>query len=229
MPGRCELPFFRPSIRIRVAQHPTFYMLLLSRPKKLLAGSFFACMFLACGEQSAQDSQAEDICACNPEETIARQYRGQAKHVPISPGPAEEISVRTILNWEVGGEPEPDAPRTGRELRLFRIPRAFLQLAWVNPGDCDLHLEISETASRNAPRVIVETSVDPGFCPARQGLKQQLAELGEQMHTGSGELRQPRPVEVLGLAFQDFQHRRGSSRVATVWELHPAVVSLLPQ
>jgi len=33
-------------------------------------------------------------------------------------------------------------------------------------------------------------------------------------------------VDVLGLAFQDFNHPRGSVHVATVWELHPAVVTL---
>jgi hypothetical protein len=204
-------------------------MFLPLRRVLLVAGSFLACMFLACGDEAGENPQEEDICGCVSEEPVSRQYRGQAKHVPIPAGPVEEITVNTILNWEVGREPAFDAPRTGRELRVFRIRRAFLQLAWVNPVDCDLHLEISETADRRAPRVIVETSVDEGFCPARRGLKQQLAALGEQIHSRSGDLRQPRPVEVQGLAFQDFQHRRGSPQVATAWELHPAVVSLLPQ
>ena len=34
------------------------------------------------------------------------------------------------------------------------------------------------------------------------------------------------PVDVLGMAFQDFNHPRGTAHVATVWELHPAVVTL---
>jgi hypothetical protein len=37
------------------------------------------------------------------------------------------------------------------------------------------------------------------------------------------------PVEVTGLAFQDFEHNRGSAQVATTWEVHPAVVNILPQ
>jgi hypothetical protein len=32
----------------------------------------------------------------------------------------------------------------------------------------------------------------------------------------------------LGLAFEDFDHNRGSAQVATIWELHPAIVNLLP-
>jgi hypothetical protein len=28
------------------------------------------------------------------------------------------------------------------------------------------------------------------------------------------------------MAFEDFEHNRGSARVATVWELHPAAVNL---
>lgn len=43
-----------------------------------------------------------------------------------------------------------------------------------------------------------------------------------------GELPQAFPVEVLGMAFEDFEHGRGSPQVATVWELHPAKVNLVP-
>jgi hypothetical protein len=33
-------------------------------------------------------------------------------------------------------------------------------------------------------------------------------------------------VEVLGLAFQDYSHDRGTKKVSTVWELHPAIVTI---
>jgi hypothetical protein len=42
-----------------------------------------------------------------------------------------------------------------------------------------------------------------------------------------GELPQSIRVEVIGLAFEDFEHNRGSAQVATVWELHPAIVNPL--
>ena len=41
-----------------------------------------------------------------------------------------------------------------------------------------------------------------------------------------GELPQALPAEVLGMAFEDFEHNRGSGQVTTLWELHPAIVNL---
>ncbi len=43
-------------------------------------------------------------------------------------------------------------------------------------------------------------------------------------------IAQPRPlalpVDVLGMAFEDFDHYRGSAQVQTIWELHPAIVTI---
>ena len=41
-----------------------------------------------------------------------------------------------------------------------------------------------------------------------------------------GELPQALPAQILGMAFEDFEHNRGSAQVATVWDLHPAIVTL---
>jgi len=41
-----------------------------------------------------------------------------------------------------------------------------------------------------------------------------------------GELPQALPVDVLGVAFEDFDHSRGSVHVQTIWELHPAIVTI---
>jgi hypothetical protein len=139
-----------------------------------------------------------------------------------------DVSVPEILKWTWGANPSFNASRSGRELQMFRVPRAYLQLAWINEQDCDLHLEISETPDRNAPRVIVETPREGEYCSARKGLRDQLAAVGELLTKGSGELKTPRPVEVIGLAFQDYDHPRGSSKVATTWEIHPATVKLVP-
>jgi hypothetical protein len=139
-----------------------------------------------------------------------------------------EIIVSTIVSWP-DGEPAFNAPRIGRELQLFHVAHAYLQFAWVRPGDCDITMEISQVPDRNAARAIVETPVDSEYCPARSNLQKQLSQLGEQVSTNSGELKQPRLVEITGLAFQDFDHKRGSAKVANSWELHPATVSVLPQ
>jgi hypothetical protein len=111
----------------------------------------------------------------------------------------------------------------------FFIPHAWLQLAWEVPGDCDLHLEISDVPDKTAPRIIAETPIDSDFCRARRNVQQQLAAHGFILNGNSGELAAAVPVQVLGLAFQDFEHQRGSQFVASIWEIHPAIVTLIGQ
>jgi hypothetical protein len=171
----------------------------------------------------------EDLCKCIPIEPDILDFRHLAKHVPIPAVAAQEIGVDTMLSWTQDVFVAPDAPRTGRELQVFHITSAFLQEASVNAADCDVHFEISQTADKAASRVIVETPVDSEFCSARQNAQSQLATHGFKLDSQhGGELPQALPVEVLGMAFEDFDHNRGSAQVATIWELHPATVNLLP-
>lgn len=169
----------------------------------------------------------EDLCKCIPIEPDILDFRHTAKHVPIPNIAAQEIGVDTILSWTQDTFIAPDAPRTGRELQVFHVASAFLQEANVNAADCDVHFEISQTAEKNADRVIVETPVDSEFCSARQNAQSQLAQhhfVLDSQH--GGELPTALPVEVLGMAFEDFDHNRGSAQVKTIWELHPAVVTI---
>jgi hypothetical protein len=188
---------------------------------------------VACGGgaigPSSPTSVKADICNCTPLEPASSDYRHDAKHVGL-PGPTgQTISVADVLGWSQEASLPFDAARAGRETQEFFIPHAWLQLAWENPGDCDLHLEISDVPDKTAPRVITETPVDGEYCPARQTIQQQLAAHGFTLNTNSGELATPLPVQVLGLAFQDFEHQRGSQYVATAWEIHPAIVSVIGQ
>ncbi|MGB7847334.1 MAG: hypothetical protein WBL63_17100 [Candidatus Acidiferrum sp.] len=170
----------------------------------------------------------QDLCKCLPIEPDIVDFRHLAKHVPIPAISAQEIGVDTILTWTQDAFVAPDAPRTGRELQVFHVANAFLQEASVNAADCDVHFEISQTADKNAPRVIVETPVDSEYCSARQSAQSQLAKHGFKLDSQhGGELPQALPVEVVGMAFEDFDHNRGSAQVATIWELHPATVNLL--
>ena len=169
----------------------------------------------------------EDLCKCLPIEPDILDFRHLAKHVPIPVIAAQEIGIDTILSWPQGTFVAPDAPRTGRELQVFRVAVAFLQEASVNAADCDVHFELSQTSDKSAPRVIVETPVDSEFCSARQNAQSQLAKhhfVLDSQH--GGELPLALPVEVLGMAFEDFDHNRGSLHVATIWELHPAIVTI---
>ena len=167
----------------------------------------------------------EDLCKCLPLEPDVADYRHAAKHVPISDIVAQEVSVEIILTWPQDLLIPPDAPRTGRELQVFHIANAFLQNVSVNALDCDVSMEISQTADKTAPRMIVETPVDSEYCSARQNLQAQLKKQGfllDSQH--GGELPQALPVDILGMAFEDFEHDRG--HVATLWEIHPAIVTL---
>jgi len=163
-----------------------------------------------------------------PTQPASSDYRHAAKHVPLPTGTPNEVTVGDILAFPQGAEPARDAPRTGRELQLFHVAHAFVQLAWVNPGDCDIHLEISDSPVKAAARVIVETPVDSEYCAARRAIAARLAAHGFGLSDTlpGGELPAAIPADVLGLAFQDFAHKRGSTFVKTVWELHPAIVNL---
>jgi hypothetical protein len=167
----------------------------------------------------------EDLCKCLPLEPDIADYRHAAKHVPIPNIPAQEVSVEIILTWPQDLFIPPDAPRTGRELEVFHIANAFLQNVSVNALDCDVSMEISQIADKNSPRMTVETPVDSEYCSARQSLQAQLKQHGFQLDSQhGGELPQALSMDVVGMAFEDFEHNRGN--VATLWELHPAIVTL---
>ena len=187
-------------------------------------------LWLLSGSCSGQDfgilqPNPEDLCKCLPIEPDIADFRHIAKHQAIPSMTPVETDVTTMLSWPQDAFVAPDAPRTGRELQVFHVASAFVQEASVNAADCDVHFEISQTADKSAPRVIVETPVDSEYCGARQNIQAQLKQHGFRLDSQhGGELSPALPVEVVGMAFEDFEHDRGP--VATLWELHPAIVTL---
>lgn len=182
----------------------------------------FVVITLSCGTSSHSD-----ICNCTPSAPDSSDYRHAEKHIPLPSITPQEITVNTILGWPQDTDLPTTQPRTGRELQLFHIAQAYLQSANIMGNDCDIHFEISQTSSKTAPRVIVETPIDSEYCPARKNIQSQLAQHGFTLDATFGrELPTPLLVDVLGVAFEDFEHNRGSAQVATVWELHPAVVTI---
>ena len=183
---------------------------------------------LSCGANFG-DVQPKDLCKCVPLEPDIADFRHFQKHIPIPNMTPIETTVDTILSWPQDLIVLPDAPRTGRELLVFHVAHAFLQNVHVNGEDCDVAFEISETADRSASRVIVETPVDSEYCSARKTIQSQLAQHGFRLDAQhGGELPQALPAEIVGMAFEDFEHNRGTGHVPTLWELHPATVNLLP-
>lgn len=170
-------------------------------------------------------AQADSACSCTPTELAADDYRHDSKHVDLVGGTPQEIGVADVLGWPVSNTHTSDAPRSGRELQLFHIAKAYLQSVYVVPGDCDVHMELSAVPNASAPRIIVETPIDASFCAARSATAAGLKAKGLSLTTGTVDSI---PVEVTGMAFEDYEHKRGSALVATPWELHPAVVTILP-
>ena len=196
-----------------------------------VATSLLAASMASCSGQDFGFLQPtpEDLCKCLPVETDILDYRHAAKHVPIPNLAPQEVSVETILTWPQDIFIPSDAPRSGRELEVFHIATAFLQKASVNALDCDVSMEISQTADKSSLRMIVETPVDSEYCSARQNIQAQLKQHGFRLDSQhGGELPQAFSVEVVGMAFEDFQHDRGTGQVGTLWELHPAIVTLHP-
>jgi len=196
----------------------------------IASAAFAAILFFSCNgsDYGVLQPNPEDLCKCLPVEPDIVDYRHTAKHVAIPTMTPIEADVATILGWPQDALPlPPDQPRTGRELQVFHVAQAFLQEASVNAADCDVHFEISQTTDKTAPRVIVETPVDSEYCSARQSAQSQLAKHGFRLDSQhGGELPQALPAEITGLAFEDFDHNRGSAQVATIWELHPAIVNI---
>lgn len=187
---------------------------------------------LSCGgSPNVGELQPQDINKCTPLEPDFADYRHAEKHIPIPVGIPIETTIDTIYTWAQIDPGSLDPPRTGNELQVFHIAVAFLQEVSVNSVDCDIHLEISQTADKKARRIIVETPVDSEFGSARTNIQSQLAQHGVRLDAEhGGELPQALPADVLGMAFEDFDHnaiglQRGSPQVQTVWELHPATVS----
>jgi hypothetical protein len=188
---------------------------------------------ISCASVNAGEVEPADLCKCTPLDQDV-EYRHREKHVPIPDMTPEEITVDTIYSWPENDPLSLDPPRTGIELQVFHVAVAFVQEVNVNSEDCDIHVEISGTVDKGARRVIVETPVDTEFCSTRKNLQAQLAKHGTRLDaTHGGELPNALPVDVVGLAFLDFDHNaiglgRGSAQVGTLWEIHPAIVNIKP-
>jgi hypothetical protein len=186
-------------------------------------------VFFLCGPGSCGGHSTNDICDCNPDRSATEDYRHAEKHVPIPSITPIQITVATMLGWAVTELPD-GTPRSGRELQVFEIANGFVQFVALNQGDCDIHVEISDTPGKTAPRVIVEipgqVPIDNEYCPNRQNLQNALTPHGVTINATGQEVDPALSADVVGLAFQDFEHNRGTQFVATTWELHPATVTL---
>ncbi len=212
----------------------------MTRVRWLALATAFVAMMSFCGGDSmtsaptapppaapaAAAAPTNEACNCTPTDPPSGDYRHAAKHVDLISGPPQEITIADVLSWPHTTPAAFDAPRTGRELQLFHVAKAYLENVWVVKDDCDIHMELAGTADPTAPRIVVETPIDASYCPARATLQTALKAQGLSITWGTVNSI---PVQVTGMAFDDYDHLRGSQYVATTWELHPAVVTVLPK
>ena len=184
------------------------------------------------GKKLAKPLDTTLLCDCKPTHITPDDWRIEFKNGSLPKTDATEISVAGMLGWQQGPEPGRRTARSGRELTLFHVPKAYVQAVFLRKGDCDLHVEVSEQPDKNAPRMIIETPGRPEYCAARTGAYSDLQKRGITITDLAQEIAQPIPAEITGVAFRDESHpfwfARGSEKVSTLWELHPAIVKVLP-
>src|ERR1700740_428549 len=184
----------------------------------LAVGFAFSCASVTNLGQNLGPLEPADLCKCTPLDQ-GIEYRHGEKHVPIPTMPPEEVTIDTIYSWPQNDPDSLNPPRIGVELQVFHVAVAFVQEVSLNSEDCDIHVEISQTADKTARRVIVETPVDSEYCSARQNLQAQLAKHGCKFDPSTGrDTPKVLPADVVGLAFLDFDHNanglgRGSAQV----------------
>ena len=183
------------------------------------------------GKREGKRTTPAALCDCKPTHITKDDWRIEFKNGSLPETDPTDTTTAAILQWPEGPEPGQRAARSGRELTLYRIRKAYLQTVFFRSSDCDLHLEISEDGSKTAPRMIVETPGRAEYCLPRSALFTDLQGRGIAVTDVNQEIK-PLEVEVIGVAFRDQAHpvwfARGSDKVATLWELHPATVKLLP-
>src|SRR5437870_11313959 len=76
---------------------------------------------------------------------------------PHSLASAKGVSLGTILGWAIpaGHDTNDIAAIPPREPKLYTVS-GFVRKIKLSDDDCDLHLELADSGSPGAPRVIVE-------------------------------------------------------------------------
>lgn len=172
------------------------------------------------------------LCACKPTHITKDDWRIEFKNGSLPQESPQELTIAALIQWPQGPELGARTPRSGRELTLYHVQNAYLQSVFLRKSDCDLHMEVSDQPDKNAARVIIETPGTSDYCQARGAMFEALRRNGITLTDLNHELSPALPVEITGVAFRDQAHpiwfARGSDKIMTLWELHPAIVTIAP-
>jgi hypothetical protein len=184
------------------------------------------------GKNQGKVIEANLLCSCRPTHITKDDWRIEFKNGSLPQGPQQEVTIAAILQWRQGPEPGARTPRSGLELTRCYVQKAYLQSLFLRKSDCDLHMEVSEEPGKNAPRMIIETPGTSEYCEARSNMFEALRRKGITLSDLNQELSPPLSVEITGVPFRDQAHpvwfARGSEKVVTLWELHPAIAKISP-
>jgi hypothetical protein len=163
-------------------------------------------------------------------------FRAALKNRPAPatlPATIATLTVSDVLAWPVlpTAARRADVPVDPREASLFRLT-GYVRLIKQSPDDCDIHVQVADSPSGDAPEVIVEAS------PNQPAARASLARIVGHAITGTP-VRFDGPdaprITVTGFAFVDLEHANaldrwtarghghGTAAVATLWELHPII------
>lgn len=180
-------------------------------------------------------SKPIDGCGCN--------YLGEATHKrvkvkdrsPASPSGATPLNVSDILSMKAT-KTETAAIRVDENKPVVREKQivTVTGYAWIikeSDDDCDVHIEMSETNSKTAKRIIAEIPNTNPYCTFRSSV---LGALVTKFHlpvkkvyrfdNGDNNGKAIK-ITVTGYLFWDSGHptgnNHGSEFVGSVWEVHP--------
>ena len=132
-------------------------------------------------------------------------------------------------------EEEPATPYA-RENSIYTVT-GYAHIIKISDDDCDIHIELSSDKESKANRIIAEIPNTIEYCMIRDTV---LSVLKRKYHfTGSSKSFDTKSgfpkLTITGYAFWDTAHwskkgvkdkkghAHGSSKVATLWEIHPVV------
>src|SRR5438094_6940494 len=169
---------------------------------------------------------ATPLPAC---ESDAQHFRWALKTRPAPASPyaiVDHLSVRQLVAWNVPAAARSDDTIDVRERGVYRLT-GYVRLAKISPDDCDLHLQVSDTATGNGPQIIAE--IPPTDVDLQREVARLVGGVSTRPHRFDGALAVP--LTITGYAFVDQEHAtkipskrghaRGTAAVATVWQIHP--------
>lgn len=191
----------------------TFYALIC-----LLATTSFKKSNCSCGDLGPKDHKRTNV-----------------KDRPVSHAHATKVPVVFVLNLPISDEEKEEIKQNEdviltAEKRLVTVT-GYAWIVKVSPEDCDIHIEISATNNKNAPRIIAEIPNSNEYCDLHSRVLNDLVERfnlpskKEYHFDKTDNDGKPIKLTVTGLLFWDNGHptnyNHGSANVGSVWELHP--------